>query len=277
MALPQASTLLIHNADCIATQDGARRELRDASIFIRGNVIEHVGPSGELPPRLLDEAGEVIDARHHLVTPGLVNTHHHMFQSLTRAIPAVQNAELFGWLRGLYPVWGGLTPEMVYVSTQVAMAELLMSGCTTSSDHLYIFPNGFRLDDSIEAAREMGMRFTASRGSMSVGQSKGGLPPDGLVEAEDFILKDSERLIRQFHDAQHGSMTQIALAPCSPFSAAARSAGPPIMSGSGAAAAIGTKRSPPAGIAPVKEIVDPLSGDGMYEAFSSAKLVTSGP
>ncbi len=212
------STLLIHNALCIATQDGTGAELRDASIFIRGHQIEFVGPAANLPPQLKNEAQETIDARHHLVTPGLINTHHHMFQSLTRAIPAVQNAELFGWLRGLYPIWAGLTPEMVHVSTQVAMAELLLCGCTTSSDHLYIFPNGCRLDDSIEAARDIGMRFTASRGSMSVGQSKGGLPPDSLVEAEDFILKDSQRLIEKFHDAEHGSMTQVTLAPCSPFS-----------------------------------------------------------
>jgi len=211
-------TLLIRNARCIATMDHAdplqARELRDASIFVRGNRIEAIGPAGQLP----QQADTVIDARNHLVTPGLVNTHHHMFQSLTRALPAVQNAELFGWLRGLYPIWAGLTPEMVRVSTQVAMAELLMSGCTTSSDHLYIYPNGVRLDDSIDAARETGMRFVACRGSMSVGQSKGGLPPDNLVEDEAFILKDSQRLIEQYHDASFGAMLQIALAPCSPFS-----------------------------------------------------------
>ena len=211
-------TLLIRNARCIATMDHAdplqARELRDASIFVRGNRIEAIGPAGQLP----QQADTVIDARNHLVTPGLVNTHHHMFQSLTRALPAVQNAELFGWLRGLYPIWAGLTAEMVRVSTQVAMAELLMSGCTTSSDHLYIYPNGVRLDDSIDAARETGMRFVACRGSMSVGQSKGGLPPDNLVEDEAFILKDSQRLIEQYHDASFGAMLQIALAPCSPFS-----------------------------------------------------------
>jgi len=211
-------TLLIRNARCIATMDHAdplqARELRDASIFVRGNRIEAIGPAGQLP----QQADTVIDARNHLVTPGLVNTHHHMFQSLTRALPAVQNAELFGWLRGLYPIWAGLTPEMVRVSTQVAMAELLMSGCTTSSDHLYIYPNGVRLDDSIDAARATGMRFVACRGSMSVGQSKGGLPPDNLVEDEAFILKDSQRLIEQYHDASFGAMLQIALAPCSPFS-----------------------------------------------------------
>jgi 8-oxoguanine deaminase len=211
-------TLLIQNAACVATLDDQRRELQGASIVVRDALIAYVGPAGEVPPELLAEAHETIDARHHLVTPGLVNTHHHMFQSLTRAIPTVQNAELFGWLRGLYPIWAGLTPEMVHVSTQVAMAELLMSGCTTSSDHLYLFPNGCRLDDSIDAAREIGMRFTASRGSMSVGQSKGGLPPDGLVEREAFILEDTQRLIEQHHDASHGSMTQVAVAPCSPFS-----------------------------------------------------------
>ncbi len=212
------ATLLIHNARCIATLDDAQAELADASIFIRNKRIEHIGPTAELPPSCKAAADEVIDARHHLVTPGLVNTHHHMFQSLTRAIPAVQNAELFGWLRGLYPIWAGLTPEMVQVSTQIAMAELLMSGCTTSSDHLYIYPNGVRLDDSIEAARQIGMRFVATRGSMSVGQSQGGLPPDRVVEREDFILKDTQRLIETYHDATHGSMLNVAVAPCSPFS-----------------------------------------------------------
>ena len=211
-------TLLIRNARCVATFDHPdprqARELRDASVFIRGNLIEAIGPAADLP----QTADEVIDAHHHLVIPGLINTHHHMFQSLTRAIAAVQDAELFGWLRGLYPIWAGLTPEMVRVSTQVAMAELLMSGCTTSSDHLYIYPNGVRLDDSIEAAQNIGMRFVASRGSMSVGQSQGGLPPDSVVESEAAILRDSRRVIEQFHDASHGAMVQVALAPCSPFS-----------------------------------------------------------
>ena len=214
-------TLLIHNARCIATQDHAdptqARELRNASIFIQDNRIAFVGPTAELPPDAL-AADEVIDARQHLVTPGLVNTHHHMYQSLTKAIPSVQNAELFGWLQGLYPIWAGLTPEMVQVSTQVAMAELMQSGCTTISDHLYIYPNGVRLDDSIEAAAQIGMRFVATRGSMSVGQSQGGLPPDRMVEREDFILKDTQRLIEQYHDASHGAMLNIAVAPCSPFS-----------------------------------------------------------
>jgi 8-oxoguanine deaminase len=214
-------TLLIHNARAIATFDKANpaqsAELRDASIYIEGNRIAFIGATADLPPQAL-QADEVINACHHLVTPGLVNTHHHMYQSLTRAIPEVQNAELFGWLRGLYPIWAGLTPEMVQVSTQIAMAELLLSGCTTSSDHLYIYPNGVRLDDSIAAAAEIGMRFVATRGSMSVGQSQGGLPPDRVVEKEDFILKDTQRLIEQYHDASHGSMLNVAVAPCSPFS-----------------------------------------------------------
>jgi cytosine/adenosine deaminase-related metal-dependent hydrolase len=216
------TTLLVHNATCIATFDHVEsakgRELKDASLFAQGNRIEWIGPAADLPHALRDEASEVIDARGHLVVPGLVNTHHHMYQSLTRAIPGVQNAELFGWLRGLYPIWARLTPEMVQVSTQVAMAELLQTGCTTSSDHLYLYPNGVRLDDSIEAAQQIGMRFVATRGSMSVGRSAGGLPPDAVVEREEAILKDSQRLIETYHDAGHGSMLNIALAPCSPFS-----------------------------------------------------------
>jgi cytosine/adenosine deaminase-related metal-dependent hydrolase len=211
------TTLLIHNAHTIATQDDARTELHNASIFVRDNTIAYIGTAANLPAHF-GQADTVIDARSHLVTPGLVNTHHHMYQSLTRAIPSVQNAELFGWLQGLYPIWAGLTPDMVQVSTQVAMAELLLSGCTTSSDHLYIYPNGVRLDDSIDAARQIGMRFTATRGSMSVGQSQGGLPPDRVVEKEDFILRDTQRVIEAHHDAAFGSMTQVAVAPCSPFS-----------------------------------------------------------
>ena len=207
-------SLLIRNADCVATFDDARRELRGASVLVRGHRIEAIGPAAELP----QQADEVIDARGHLVLPGLVNTHHHMYQSLTRALPATQDAELFGWLRGLYPVWAGLTPEMVRVSTHVAMAELLLAGCTTSSDHLYIYPNGVRLDDSIEAAQQIGMRFVATRGAMSLGVSQGGLPPDSLVEREDAILADAQRLIERWHDAAHGAMVNVAVAPCSPFS-----------------------------------------------------------
>ena len=207
-------TLLIRDAHCIATFDDARTELRDAGIFIRGHRIEAIGPAAGLP----QEADDVVDAHGHLVMPGLVNTHHHMFQSLTRAIPAVQDAELFSWLRGLYPIWAGLTPDMVHASTQLAMAELLLAGCTTSADHLYLHPNGVRLDDSIAAAHEIGMRFVATRGSMSVGASQGGLPPDGLIEREDAILIDTRRVIERFHDTAHGAMVNVAVAPCSPFS-----------------------------------------------------------
>ncbi|WP_374584548.1 8-oxoguanine deaminase [Ideonella dechloratans] len=207
-------TLLIRDADLVVTVDEQRRELPRASVLVRGRAIEAIGPADALPR----EADEVIDARGHIVIPGLVNTHHHMYQSLTRAIPAAQNAELFGWLRTLYPIWAGLTPEMVRVSTQVAMAELLLSGCTTSSDHLYLYPNGVRLDDSIEAAEAIGMRFHAARGSMSVGESAGGLPPDALVEREDAILADTRRLIETWHDASRFSMRRVVAAPCSPFS-----------------------------------------------------------
>lgn len=207
-------TLLIRNADVVVTMDEHRREIAGGSIFIRGNVIEQVGSSHELP----QTADEVIDAHGHVAIPGLINTHHHMYQTLTRALPAAQDGELFHWLTNLYPVWARLTPEMVGVSTQTAMAELMLSGCTTSSDHLYIYPNGCTLDHSIEAAQEIGMRFHAARGSMSVGQSKGGLPPDSVVEDEASILKDTQRLIERYHDAQPYAMQRIVVAPCSPFS-----------------------------------------------------------
>ncbi len=208
------ATLLIKQAQVVATMNDAEQELTDASIFIRDRVIEAVGPSDTLP----DTADRVIDARGHVVIPGLINTHHHMVQSLTKAVPVSQNAELFAWLKGLYPIWACLTPEMVRVSTQVAMAELLLSGCTTTSDHLYIYPNGVRLDDSIDGARAIGMRFVATRGSMSVGESQGGLPPDHVVEREDAILKDTQRLIETYHDDSFGAMLNVSVAPCSPFS-----------------------------------------------------------
>jgi len=206
-------TLLVKHARVLVTMDADRREITDGAVFIRGNVIEQVGASAELP----QTADEVIDAAGHVVTPGLINTHHHMVQSLTRVIPAAQNGELFNWLTNLYPIWANLTPEMIRVSTLTAMAELMLSGCTTTSDHLYIYPNHCRLDDSIEAAQQIGMRFHAARGSMSVGQSKGGLPPDRVVEDERAILKDTQRLIETWHDAQRHAMQRIVVAPCSPF------------------------------------------------------------
>jgi 8-oxoguanine deaminase len=205
-------TLLIHHARSLVTMDAQRREIADGAVFVRDHVIEAVGTSAELP----QTADEVIDARDQVVIPGLVNTHHHMYQTLTRAM--VQDNELFGWLKGLYPIWANLTPEMVRVSTQTAMAELLLSGCTTSSDHLYIFPNGVRLEDSIEAAAQIGMRFHAARGSMSVGESAGGLPPDRVVEKEPAILKETQRLIERWHNPGRFAMQRIVVAPCSPFS-----------------------------------------------------------
>ncbi len=207
-------TLLVKNADLLVTMDGERREIRQGGLFIEDNVIRQVGPSAELP----QSADEVLDLKGHIVIPGLVNTHHHMYQSLTRVVPAAQDGELFNWLTNLYPIWARLTPEMIQVSTQTAMAELILSGCTTSSDHLYIYPNGCKLDDSIHAAGEIGMRFHAARGSMSVGRSQGGLPPDSVVEKEADILKESQRLIEDYHDASHGSMLRVVVAPCSPFS-----------------------------------------------------------
>jgi cytosine/adenosine deaminase-related metal-dependent hydrolase len=198
----------------VVTMDEQRREIDNGAIFVRDNVIEQVGPTTELP----QSADEVIDASGHVVIPGLVNTHHHMYQSLTRVIPTAQNGELFNWLTNLYPIWANLDSEMVHVSTLTAMSELILSGCTTSSDHLYIYPNDCRLDDSIEAAAKIGMRFHAARGSMSVGQSKGGLPPDCVVEDEKAILRDTQRLIETYHDAERHAMQRIVVAPCSPFS-----------------------------------------------------------
>ncbi|VVE34117.1 8-oxoguanine deaminase [Pandoraea iniqua] len=208
------TSLLVKNAEVVVTMDAGRREIARGGIYVEDNRIVAVGSSESLPTT----ADEVLDLAGHVVIPGLVNTHHHMYQSLTRAIPAAQDGELFNWLTNLYPVWANLTPEMIRVSTQTAMAELLLSGCTTSSDHLYIYPNGCKLDDSIEAAGEIGMRFHASRGSMSVGQSQGGLPPDRVVEREADILKDTQRLIESYNDAGRYSMLRVVVAPCSPFS-----------------------------------------------------------
>lgn len=207
-------TLLIKNARVLVTMDEERREIDNGAIFVRGNVIEQVGAGADLP----QAADEVIDATGHVVIPGLVNTHHHMYQSLTRVIPAAQDGELFNWLTNLYPIWANLTAEMVHVSTLTAMSELILSGCTTSSDHLYIYPNDCKLDDSIEAAAKIGMRFHAARGAMSVGQSKGGLPPDSVVEDEKAILKDTQRLIESYHDTARHAMQRVVVAPCSPFS-----------------------------------------------------------
>jgi len=194
--------------------DDHHREIPEGGLFIRDGFIEQVGVSANLP----DSADEVLDLRGHIVLPGLVSTHHHFYQTLTRAVPAAQDANLFNWLKTLYPIWARLTPDDIFVSTQTALAELALSGCTTASDHLYLFPNGSKLDDEIAAAAQVGLRLQASRGSMSLGESQGGLPPDSVVDTEDSILKDSLRLIQRYHDPEPGAMVQIVLAPCSPFS-----------------------------------------------------------
>ncbi len=207
-------TLLIRHATLLVTMDDADTRWADGGLFITDNVITAVGPTGNLP----DTADRVLDAHNRILLPGLVNTHHHFTQTLTRAVPAAQDATLFQWLTTLYPIWARLTPEAVYVSSKTAMAELLLSGCTTSSDHTYLWPNGARLDDQIQAASELGLRFHAARGSMSVGESQRGLPPDRVTEDEATILTDSRRVIEQYHDARRYAMLRIVLAPCSPFS-----------------------------------------------------------
>jgi len=193
--------------------DGERHEIADGGMFIKDGFIKQVGKSADMP----ENTDEVLDLTDHVVIPGLINTHHHFYQTLTRAVPAAQDANLFNWLKTLYPIWARMTPEDIFISTKTALAELAFSGCTTASDHLYLFPNGSRLDDEIAAGLEMGMRLHASRGSMSLGESKGGLPPDSVVDEENEIIRDSQRLIEKYHDSQPGAMTQIVLAPCSPF------------------------------------------------------------
>ncbi|MEM1242533.1 MAG: 8-oxoguanine deaminase [Cyanobacteria bacterium P01_H01_bin.26] len=209
------STLLIKHSHTLVTMDDQRQEIRDGGLFIQDNIIQQVGPTDTLPAT----ADEVLDFQgRYLVLPGLVNTHHHFYQTLTRAVPAAQNCDLFTWLQTLYPIWANLTSEAIHASAQMAAAELMLSGCTTASDHLYVFPNNCTLDDEIRGIQEIGLRFHASRGSMSVGESQGGLPPDSLVEPEAHILKDSQRLIETYHDNRRHSMLRLVLAPCSPFS-----------------------------------------------------------
>ena len=213
------TTLLIKNADLLCTMEASESapfgaEISDSGLFARNGVIEQVGKTISLP----GTADQIINMRGHVVVPGMVNTHHHMFQNLTRAVPAAQNAPLFGWLQTLYPIWSHIGPEHIYWSTALALAELALSGCTTSSDHLYLYPNGARLDDSLAAAADIGLRFHGTRGSMSIGESKGGLPPDSLTEEEPTILSDCQRVIETFHDKKRFAMQRIAIAPCSPFS-----------------------------------------------------------
>jgi 8-oxoguanine deaminase len=207
-------TLLIKNIEMLVTMDDQRRELPHTNLYIKDGFIHAIGALKDMPEKVDQE----LDLSGHIVFPGFVNTHHHFYQTLTRAVPKAQNANLFNWLVTLYPIWARLTPEDIRISTQTALAELALSGCTTASDHLYLFPNGSKLDDEILAAGQVGLRLHASRGSMSLGQSAGGLPPDSVVDSEDEILKDSQRLIETYHDPNPGSMVQIVLAPCSPFS-----------------------------------------------------------
>lgn len=204
--------ILIKDADVILTMNDARTELSRADILIENGVIKAVGPGLNAP------GAELILARGAVVTPGLVNTHHHLYQTLTRAVPGGQDALLFGWLQTLYPIWARFTPEHMRVSALIGLAELALTGCTLTSDHLYLYPNGSRLEDTIDAAREIGMRFHPTRGAMSIGESAGGLPPDSLVEREADILADCIRVIDGFHDPKEGAMVRVGVAPCSPFS-----------------------------------------------------------
>jgi cytosine/adenosine deaminase-related metal-dependent hydrolase len=187
-------------------------DLAGADVLIEGGVINAVGAS------LPTDGAEVSDMAGKVITPGLVNTHHHLFQTLTRAVPGGQDALLFGWLKTLYPIWSRFGPDEMRLSAELGLAELALSGCTTSSDHLYLFPNGARLDDTVEAARTVGLRFHPTRGAMSIGESAGGLPPDALVEDEASILEDCIRVIDAFHDPRPGAMVRVGVAPCSPFS-----------------------------------------------------------
>ena len=209
------STLLLRNVRLLITMTDAGDIIPAAALFARDNVIEWLGPARDLPPAC-QSADRVIDASDRVVLPGLINTHHHLYQTLTRAL--APDSALFDWLKTLYPIWARMDGEAVYVSALAGMAELILSGCTTSSDHLYLFPNGAKLDDEIRAAQEIGLRFHAARGSMSLGESQGGLPPDSVVENEDAILKDCVRVIEQYHDPKPYSMLRVVLAPCSPFS-----------------------------------------------------------
>lgn len=205
-------TLVIKNIHTLVTMDEDRRVLRDAWVLVRGNVIDSVG-TGTAPA-----ADQEINARGHIVMPGLVNTHHHFFQTLLRGVPSMQNHELFPWLEDLYLLMAGMTDEMVDVSTRVAVAELMLSGCTTAQDHSYLHVNDMKFETEIEAARDLGVRFHLSRGSFDVGQSQGYLPPDEVVEDHDEILADCETLIQGYHEKERFGMVRIELAPCSPFS-----------------------------------------------------------
>ena len=205
--------IVIKNAQSVLTMDDERRELRAVDIHVRDGQIAAIGQGLRIT-----NTTDVVDGSSCIVTPGLVNTHHHLYQTLTRAVPGGQDALLFGWLQTLYPIWAKFSPDHMRISALVGLAELALSGCTMSSDHLYLFPNGSRLDDTIAAAQEIGLRFFPTRGAMSIGQSLGGLPPDSLVEREEDILNDCIRVVDQFHDPNPSAMVRVGIAPCSPFS-----------------------------------------------------------
>ena len=211
-----ASSLKIEKIHTLVTVDDEYRVLHDVDVLVEGDKISAVGADLPTPPNT-----RVLDGRWCVAYPGFVNTHHHFYQTLTRNIPAVQNAKLFDWLLWLYEVWRGLHPEAVRVSTQIALGELLLSGCTTSTDHFYVFPSTAPqefLDVEIDTARDIGVRFHPTRGSMSLGRSQGGLPPDDVTQSWEDILADCDRLIAKYHDPKPFAMTRIVLAPCSPFS-----------------------------------------------------------
>ncbi len=212
------TTLLVKNIDVLATMDAARREIPDGAIFVEDNVIQRVGTTAELTADPTLHPDRTIDARGTVVIPGLINTHHHLYQTLTRTIGTGEGKILFDWLKFLYPIWAEMDSEAVYISAKIGLAELILSGATTVADHLYLYPNDSKIDDEIRAAQEIGVRFHPTRGSMSLGESQGGLPPDRVTDSEDFILKDSLRAIETFHDPNRYSMLRIGLAPCSPFS-----------------------------------------------------------
>jgi 8-oxoguanine deaminase len=220
------TTLLVKNADVLVTMDDNRREIKTGAVMVEENRVAWVGPTAELEPWLAENRRDlvedgfdrVIDARGCVVLPGLVNCHHHLYQTLTRTIGTGEGKILFDWLKFLYPIWAEMTPEAVYVSAKIGLSELILSGCTTVADHLYLYPNGSKIDDEIRAAQEIGVRFHPTRGSMSLGESQGGLPPDRVCDTEPEIIKDCQRAIETFHDPEPLSMVRIGLAPCSPFS-----------------------------------------------------------
>ncbi|MEL6201088.1 MAG: 8-oxoguanine deaminase [Pseudomonadota bacterium] len=209
--------LWLRNPLAVLVSDGVDA---DGGVLIVDAKIVELVPAGQKPTAMLDSAYDVFDASEHVILPGLINTHHHMYQTLTRAHPAAINKELFPWLQALYPLWARLTPEGLRAATELAMVELMMSGVTTTSDHQYVFPPGLEdaLDIQADVAASLGMRIVLNRGSMNLSQKDGGLPPDSVVQTHDQIMADSERVVSKFHCTDEGAMAQVALAPCSPFS-----------------------------------------------------------